>query len=253
MADAKNILITGVSSGIGYALAGSYLAQGHRVFGIARQLAPLAELELLYPGQCLMFAADLTQGDQMQGAIEFIAQKTSALDLVILNAGSCEYLDVRNWDSNLFQRVMAINFEANQRLIGLVLPLLRASQAADRRLVGISSMAVAAPFPRAQAYGASKAALEYLLASLRVDLAAESIAVTIVRPGFVKTPLTARNDFPMPFLIDPNAAAQRISQGIARGKHLVQFPHRLVWLIRCINLLPTRWQVLLLTQLSRNK
>ncbi len=105
--------------------------------------------------------------------------------------------------------------------------------------------------PRSQAYGASKVALEYLFNSLRVDLLADFIDITLVRPGFVKTPLTDRNDFPMPFAQTTAQAAETIMKGIGKRQWLVQFPWPLVWLMGSIARLPMRAQVWLLQKISR--
>ena len=88
------------------------------------------------------------------------------------------------------------------------------------------------PFTRAEGYGASKAALAYLAQSLRADLAPEGIEVFLVSPGFVKTPLTDRNDFPMPFLIQPDDAVNRIIKGLNKGRHNIEFPRRFTWTTR---------------------
>ena len=249
----KSILITGASSGIGLATARIYLSQGHRVFAIARNLSSLTDLQQEFPSLCVAIAADLTLKAQVEHMLGQVGQLQPYLDLIILTAGSCEYLDVEHWDASLFDRVMSINFASNVLLVEKLLPLLRASSDPNRRLVGISSMVVKLPLPRAQAYGASKAALEYFLNSLAVDLRSEGIAVSLVRPGFVKTPLTAKNDFAMPFMIDPNLAALRITQGIARKRRLIEFPLPLLWLMRMVSWLPSGLMLNLLSTLSRNK
>src|SRR5208283_1068544 len=108
--------------------------------------------------------------------------------------------------------------------IEAVLPVLRNSPHAQ--LVGMSSTLAYGPLPRAEAYGASKAAIRYLLEGLRIDLAAEHIPVSVVCPGFVKTPLTDRNDFPMPCLIGVEEAARRIVDGVAAQTAEIHFPKR---------------------------
>ncbi|HBC35365.1 MAG TPA: short-chain dehydrogenase, partial [Marinobacter adhaerens] len=91
---------------------------------------------------------------------------------------------------------------------------------------------------RAEGYGASKAALTYFAHALRADLDAEGIDVVVVSPGFVKTPLTDRNDFPMPFLVSAEDAAERIVSGLARGKNEIAFPKRFTWMLKALGALP---------------
>ncbi|MGY2498603.1 SDR family NAD(P)-dependent oxidoreductase, partial [Klebsiella pneumoniae] len=111
------------------------------------------------------------------------------LDLLILNAGNCEYMDVADgFDGELFARVIETNLIATGHALAAFLPLL----GEGARLAIVSSSVSWLPLPRAEAYGASKAALDYLAATLRLDLKARGIAVTLIRPGFVQTPLTAK-------------------------------------------------------------
>ncbi len=116
-----------------------------------------------------------------------------------MNAGSCEYLDFPDPDWSAVRRVMEVNFFGTVNCVEFVLPLLRAGHGRRPHLVVVASQVTAAPFPRAEAYGASKAALQYFCDSLRLDLAHEQIDVSVINPGFVDTPLTRKNDFEMPF------------------------------------------------------
>jgi len=96
------------------------------------------------------------------------------------------------------------------------------------------------PLPRAEAYGASKAALDYLADTLRLDLASKGSRVTLIRPGFVQTPLTAKNDFPMPCLVTVAQASRAIMDGLTAGHHQIHFPRRFIWLLRLLGALPVR-------------
>jgi len=247
------VLITGASSGIGYELALRYLLQGARVFVLARSEASLAQLEKQFPERCVAVKVDLSNADDSQRAGEWLHQHVQHLDLAILNAGTCEYVDVTHLSREPFDKVMAINWQGTINSLLFCLPLLRRqpSQGARAQLVGISSMASILPMPRSQAYGASKVAVEYLLNSLRVDLANEPIDITVVRPGFVKTPLTDRNDFSMPFAQTTAEAANTIMKGINKRNWLVQFPWPLVWVMNAIACLPLCLQTWLLQKISR--
>lgn len=249
---AQKIWITGASTGIGAALARQLLRDGCELIVTARSLANLQPLLSEFPGQCIPFVIDLADNESLLTAEERLAELTGYLDTVIINAGTCEYIDVQHFTREPFATVMNINFSGAVNTIELALPLLRRSPNRGY-IVGVSSMATVLPMPRSQAYGASKAALEYLLQSLRVDLAVENIDVTIVRPGFVKTPLTDRNDFPMPFLQTPEQAAAAIARGMSTRKWLIAFPWQLTSIMNFCSWLPLRWQTALLNNMSRNK
>jgi len=244
----QTLLITGASSGIGYALTQLYLAQGHRVVALARQMETLEALRQSYPDSCIPVPVDLTQAAAVEQLAANLQTRIGGVDVAILNAGTCEYVDVQNLQAAPFAQVMAINWQGFVNSLLLAMPLLRMQlqHRAEVQLVGVSSMASILPMPRSQAYGASKAAMEYMLNSLRVDLQQEPIAISIVRPGFVQTPLTARNDFPMPWSLTAEQAAEKIARGIARKQWLIEFPWPLVWLMHAIAWLPLCWQTWLL-------
>jgi short-subunit dehydrogenase len=116
------------------------------------------------------------------------------------------------------------------------MPLLKSSL--TPQLAIVSSMAHFFPFTRAEAYGASKAAISYFADSLRLDLADSGIRVCLIEPGFIDTPLTQKNDFSMPFLMSAEQAAARIFNGLHAGKLRLRFPRRLAYLLKTLNLLP---------------
>ncbi|MFC4655654.1 MULTISPECIES: SDR family NAD(P)-dependent oxidoreductase [Rheinheimera] len=228
----KRVLITGASSGIGEALVGQYLQHGFTVLACGRNAAKLQQLALANTAvQPLLF--DITEPEQIAQA----ASQVSELDLLILNAGDCRYMDdVMQFDGALFESVLQTNLVATGYLLQYLLPKLKPGG----QLVLVSSSATLLPFTRAQAYGASKAGLDYLAASLRLDLVRHRIGVTLVHPGFIKTPLTDKNDFSMPFLLSAEQAAARIYQGVLQRKRYLHFPKRLTLLLKTMALLPER-------------
>jgi short-subunit dehydrogenase len=250
-ATSKTVLITGASSGIGYELAMHYLQSGDRVFVMARTQASLESLVKRYPQTCSAIAVDLSSHEAARAAGLQLSTMVDQLNLVIMNAGTCEYLDAKHFSLEPFTKVMAVNWQGALHTLEFALPLLRKAAQTDEsaQLVGVSSMASRLPMPRAEAYGASKVALEYLLNSLRVDLKHEAVEVICVRPGFVKTPLTDRNDFAMPFIQTAGEAAVIIARGIARRKWIIAFPWPLVALINAVAILPLRWQTSLLQKI----
>ena len=236
----KTIWITGASSGIGLALAKRLAAQNNFIIVSARSSE---KLEVLCSSQPDTFAAlpmDVSDGTALMHVKALLSNITDYLDMVIMCAGTCEYDNGPFLDGELYQRVFATNFFGAVNTVKLALPLLK--QAEKRAtIVGVSSLSTLAPFTRAEAYGSSKAALEYFLSSLRVDLAASDIDVTIVRPGFVDTPLTQRNDFDMPFIQTPEDAANALINGLNKNKRVVNFPWRMVFTLKILYAIPWVW------------
>ena len=229
-----NIFITGATSGIGEQLARDYAREGHTVWAVGRNPEKLSSLQ---DSGIKTIEADLADRQDIREKLAGIR----SIDLAILSAGSCEYIDLPTFDSALVSRVMRINVETMANTIEAVLPLLRQGHAPH--LVTIGSSAAYLPLPRAEAYGASKAAVAYMTDTLRLSLTPEKIDVSLVCPGFVKTPLTDRNDFPMPFIVDVETASRAIRRGIARRQREIHFPKRFTYLLKCLSLLPRGiWQ-----------
>ncbi|MBU5617917.1 SDR family NAD(P)-dependent oxidoreductase [Psychrobacter sp. TAE2020] len=228
-----NIVITGATSGIGKQLAKDYLSSGHKVYAVGRDEEALAELKDL---GAVPIALDLMDRQKVIAAFAKIEQ----IDLAICGAGTCEYLDMPNFDSEVFMKVMSVNMGTLSHAIEGVLPKLIASKG---RLVGIGSASAYVPFARAEAYGSSKAAIHYLMKTLQISLAPHDVAVSLVVPGFVETPMTKQNDFPMPFLQTPEQASQAIRAGINKGNEVIEFPKKLTIPLKTLGTLPDMvWQ-----------
>lgn len=237
----RRVWLTGASLGIGRALAVELVHRGARVALSARGIGPLQALQAeLGEAQTLVLPLDVTDPAANRDAARRIEAAWGGLDIAVLNAGTCEYVDVRHFESAVFERQLRTNVLGAVYGIEAVLPLLRA--APHGQLVGVSSAAAYRGLSRSEAYGASKAALKSMLEALRLDLHPEGVAVTVVCPGFVRTPLTARNDFAMPFLLEPEDAARRIADGIAARRAEVHFPRRLTVPLKLLPLLP-QWLV----------
>lgn len=243
--------VTGASSGIGAALAELLLGRGHRVALSARSIEPLQGLAERYPQQVLVLAGDLSDPQQVKDIATRISSTWGWLDTAILNAGTCEYLDAAEFDSALIERVIKTNVFATSYCIEAALPLLRKSQ--SPHLVTVASSVTYLPLPRAEAYGASKAALRYLLESLRLDLAHEGIDVTLVSPGFVDTPLTQNNDFPMPMRVSVETAAQHIAKRLDKRPYEISFPWLFITCLRLLANLPKALQVAIGKRMARTQ
>jgi NAD(P)-dependent dehydrogenase (short-subunit alcohol dehydrogenase family) len=230
----KQVWITGASSGIGLALAQRLAAEGAQVYASARNAQALSSL-----ASCKGISAvpcDVSMRADVLAAAAQIRTKTSHLDLLVANAGTCEYVDVQAFDSALFERVFAVNFLGAVHTVEAALPLLRAGS--TRAIAGVGSSAAWTGLPRAEAYGASKAALHYFLDSLRVDLTREHFTVMTIAPGFVQTPLTERNDFPMPMQIGVEKAVDYIMAGLRSGRAETAFPPLFAAVLKAARLLP---------------
>ncbi len=230
--------VTGASSGIGRAVAIEFARRGCSVALSARNRSALEDVARQCHGaRAIVVPLDVTDLRANLEATGKIAAELGGIDIAFLNAGTCEYIDARDFDAALCERVMRANFVGLANGIEAVLPVLRNSPHAQ--LVGMSSTVAFGPLPRAEAYGASKAAIRYLMESLRIDLRGEPISITVVCPGFVKTPLTDRNDFPMPFLIGAEDAARIIVDGVAGRQPEINFPRRLSIPFKVAAMLPT--------------
>ncbi|PSJ45788.1 short-chain dehydrogenase [Zobellella endophytica] len=225
----KRVLITGASSGIGLRLALDYAADGWQVVACGRNRDKLGQA--LAGTGCELCLFDVRDREQARQALGELAP----LDLVILNAGSCEYVDdAAAFDAALFARVIDANLIGAANCLAPLLPRMSAGS----RLALVSSSVTLLPLTRAEAYGASKAGLDYLARSLAIDLAPRRIAVSLIRPGFVDTPLTRKNDFPMPGRVPVAEASLAIRRGLARGRAEIGFPSGFIWVLRLLSWLP---------------
>ena len=250
MVDRRRIWLTGASSGIGAQMAEVLLSGGARLALTARTLEPLRVLSDRYPGQVLLVPGDLTDSVQVREIGKRIAQAWGALDTVILNAGTCEYVDARQFDAALVERVVRTNLLASSYCIEAALPLLRAGR--TPHLVGVASAVTYLPMPRAEAYGASKAGLRYLFESLRIGLSPENIDVTAISPGFVDTPLTERNDFPMPLSWPADKAAKHIFAKLEKRPLEIAFPALFIATLWPLSKLPNRAQLIIGKRMLRS-
>lgn len=235
----SNIWVTGATSGIGEAVTRELMQQGHRLIITGRRQEALEQLCSLAPDRMKPAQADTTDREGLQ-SISGDLEAFGTLDMAILNAGTCEYLEIAEYDSSVIDHNVTTNVVGTARCLDIALPALRRTARQNRpaTLVIVSSSAWWFPFGRAEGYGASKAALTYFAHALRADLAYEGIEVVVVSPGFVKTPLTDRNDFPMPFLVTAEDAARRIVNGLRKGKMEIAFPKRFTWSLKLIGALP---------------
>ena len=234
---ALRLVITGASSGLGQALARHYLRQGAQLAVCARRADLLQTLAEKFPNQVHIYALDVRDGAAMQAAAQDFMARVGVPDIVIANAGvSVGTLTEHAEDMDVFQQVMDIN------VLGMVKtfqPFLAAMRGAGHgRLVGIASVAGFRGLPGSSAYSASKAAAISYLESLRVELHSSGVKVVTVCPGYIKTPMTDINPYPMPFILDADVAAQRIARVIACGRSFAVVPWQIALAGRMLKWLP---------------
>lgn len=230
----KTVFITGASSGIGRQLALDYAQKGYYVIACGRNCEKLTELTEKFN---TIYTAEFDTTDRKQ-----IERAISCLDVTpdiwILNAGDCKYIDDGKIDADVIAQIMNVNF------IGTVncLEVIQASMKPGDQVVMTGSIASVLGLPRSEAYGASKAALHYLFRSLQQDWQDRNVKLSFIMPGFVRTPLTDKNTFPMPMCISVEEASQEIIRGIELEKAYIYFPKKFTWFIRLMSLVPFEWQ-----------
>lgn len=225
------IWITGASSGLGKALTIQLVEAGNFVIASARSHTALADLAKQYPGKIKILPLDVSRSLDLNKTAAEIRDISDYLDMVICAAGICEYEDNLRFNPDMYERTLDVNFLGVIRCLNIALPLLKKSQLRPH-FVAISSLSTCVGFPRAEAYGSSKAALNYFMQSLRADLSKIALDLSLVRPGFIATNLVARNDFAMPFMMTPEVAAERIIKQLSERKFFIDFPLRLSWPLR---------------------
>jgi NAD(P)-dependent dehydrogenase (short-subunit alcohol dehydrogenase family) len=231
--------ITGASTGIGRALALELVRRGYVVAATARgedKLVSLATEAAGFAGRVVPFPCDVTDRAGMAATVAAIETELGPIVLAVFNAGNYfpargETLSVEN-----FVKTYDIN------LFGVVNGLVPAVDAMKGRGFGqvalVGSVSGYGGLPLASAYGASKAAVNNMAQALKFDFDKMNIRIQVVNPGFVDTPLTEKNNFPMPGLMKVEAATRRFADGLERGGFEICFPRRLAWTLKLVNLLP---------------
>jgi len=234
----KVVLVTGASSGIGRGLAIELARRGASVGLLARRRdlleAAVDEINAA-GGRALALPADVTHADQVRGAACELRRKFGYIDVLVANAGvggTTYAVDLCEKDVT---RVIRVNVIGAVNSVTAVIPHM--VQRGSGHLVAISSLAGYRGLPKSAAYCASKAGVSALFESLRIDLAQTGVDVTIIHPGFIKTPLTAGRKH-MPYLMELDDAVERMMRVIEKRKKTYSFPWQLATIVRACMLLP---------------
>jgi NAD(P)-dependent dehydrogenase (short-subunit alcohol dehydrogenase family) len=229
--------ITGAGTGIGRGLALALAARGMTVAASARTEADLLSLAAeARPGAILPVPLDVTDEAAVRAAVTRIEAEAGPITLAILNAGTNSEVTAEKFDTARFAHVIDTNLMGAVHCLGALLPLLRQRRAG--RVAVVASVAGYRGLPTAAAYAASKAGLIAMTESLKPELEADNVDVTLINPGFVDTPLTRKNKFPMPFLIDTDAAVRAIIAGLERGRFEIVFPWQMTLAMKLLGSLP---------------
>lgn len=251
MSPPARIWITGASSGIGRAVALAYARAGATVAVSARSAEALAALaaEPEAGGRIRPYPVDVTDRAATRDVVARIEAALGPIELAILNAGTHEPVDARAFDAAVFDRLFAVNLGGTINGLAAILPRLVERRSGHVALV--ASVAGYAGLPTAAAYGATKAAMINLAEALKFDLDPAGVRVSLVNPGFVRTPLTDKNPFTMPALMEVDDAARALVRGLAGGGFEVTFPRRFTYVLKLIRLLPYRWYFPLMARITR--
>jgi short-subunit dehydrogenase len=235
---AQRVWIIGASTGIGKSLAEALLAKGARVAVSARRAAVLDEA---FAGQqrAIRIPLDLTDSAAVSSGLAHVEASWGGVDLVVIMAGT--YHAIRAWELTeaLIRDTMQVNVYGVMNASAMMTQYFLKQGSGHLSIV--SSVAGYRGLPKALVYGPSKAAMINFAETLYIDLSEKGIGVSVICPGFVRTPLTAGNTFNMPHLIEPEEAAQQMIAGYERGDFEIHFPRAFTRQLKFLRLLPYRW------------
>ncbi len=234
----QRVWITGASRGLGAALVREYAATGADVMLSARDAAALTAVANTLPeaGHGHVYPLDVTSTSAMAEVIDAIESTHGAVDLAILNAGTYVETGADDFRPGDIRELFELNFFSIVETLAILMPRMRSRR--QGQLAVIASVAGDIGLPYASGYSASKAALNRLCQSLRPELARDGVSINVVNPGFIATPLTAKNAFPMPFIVGVERAARDIRHGLARDNFEIRFPWRMSMAMRLLANLP---------------
>ncbi len=236
----QRVWIIGASTGIGFEIAKQLAAAGVEVAASARNVDHLAGLAHIHP-----FKLDVTNAASVAKTFQNIGDNLGPVDLVIGAAGKYKPVFSQELSLEDFRSTLDVNYMGVINMLDAVLPAFRARRSGH--VAWIASVAGYLGLPKSAAYGPTKAALINLAEGLKPELEKFNITTSVINPGFVRTPMTDGNDFPMPFLMEPDEAARRTIEGLAKGKFEIAYPRRFVLILKTLRLLPN-WAFFAITR-----
>jgi short-subunit dehydrogenase len=234
------VVITGASGGLGAALGEELARRGHAVGLIARRddaLAAVAERIRASGGRCATAVASVTDREALGAAVSSIEAELGPIDIAVANAGLGGVNATTRMHLGRATEMFRTNIDGVLNLADIVLPNMIARKSGQ--FAAVSSLAGWRGLPTTGPYCASKAAVTTLMDAWRIELRSYGVAITTIHPGFVKTPMTANDKNPMPFLLEPDDAARRMANGLLARRGRVDFPFPLAWIMRFAVALPS--------------
>jgi len=232
----KNIWITGASSGIGKALAIKFANEGWQVAASARRESLLNELSDKNPN-IRAFPLDVTNIEKCKFIFKEIIKKYRNIEICVFGTGIHDPRSEKKFNLEKIRKIMEVNFFGTINSINSVYDYF--SEKKSGQISIISSVAGYRGLPAAGAYCASKSALTSYAESLYFEMKRKSVRVSLISPGFIKTPMTDQNDFPMPMIKSPEFAANQIYLGLIKKKSFeIHFPKSFTFLMKIIRILP---------------
>lgn len=236
----KVVWVTGASTGIGRALSLELDRRGAILAISARREDKLKVLSGELSREALVLPLDVSDELATRRTVQEILATLGRLDVAVLNAGTSHFIDVDAFDTAVAKTIVETNILSIIYGSAAVLPSIRET---GGQLVLVGSIAGYGGMTRSSVYCASKAAVRVFGQSLQVDLAGSGAGVSVVSPGFVKTPLTDKNEFEMPFLMTPEKAAKVMANGISKRKLEIIFPKFFARLVKFVTSLPVGIQI----------
>ena len=229
--------VTGAGKGIGRQLALRLAEEGWIVAASSRTEADLKDLEAACPSHLIRgFPLDVTQAADTEEVVQQIETALGPLDLVVLNAGTHLPTPASEFSTSIFRRLVDTNLMGTVHGLSTIIPPMIARKSG--RILVVASLAGYRGLPTAAAYGATKAALINMCEALRPELGKKGVVLQLINPGFVKTPLTDKNKFSMPYLMPVEAAVEAIMRGLRSEKFEIAFPGRFAFLMKVLRCLP---------------
>ena len=245
----KTIWITGASTGIGRALAIKFAKNGWNVAASARRENLLKELEELNQN-IYSFPLDVTDKEKCKEVFKKIEDKFKTIDISFFSTGTWDPGKEKEIDVEQIENVMKVNFFGTLNCIKSVEKYYRNKRSGHISIV--SSIAGYRGLPNSTGYGPSKSALNNLAESLFFDFKRYGVRVSLISPGFIKTPMTDKNDFKMPFLRTTDFAADKIYEGLVNSnKFEIHFPKQLTLILKLLRILPYSLYLKLISKLTK--
>lgn len=231
------VLITGASSGIGAELARLFLDRGDTVIGCARNQDKLdVTAARLANERFVPMPLDVTDNPAVETVVADIEGRHGPIDLALLNAGTYTPTPADSFSASAVRTMMDVNVIGISNMLASLIPGM--IERGRGQLALMSSVAAYRGLPMAAGYSASKAAVIAMGESLKAELDGHGVKLQVICPGFVKTPLTEQNPFPMPYLMEVEDAAQRIMNGLESSRFQIAFPRRFVFQLKLLQMMP---------------